>query len=111
MNLMVDCLNESADAGWTGSCPFTEDRNYSHPPVVRFSFDQLWMICLCASILTGNGQAPTNKAKSEVWWSLKPVVRPPLPNGPESNAIDHFIDAELRNRGLKAVGLGDKLTL
>jgi len=71
----------------------------------------LWKICLCASILAGYGETQAKKAKSEVWWSLKPVVRPALPEGPESNPIDRFINAELRNRGLKAVGHADKLSL
>ncbi len=69
------------------------------------------MICLGASILTGNGSTQTNKTRSEAWWSLKPVVRPALPDGPESNPIDRFIKTELRNRGLKAVGAADKLSL
>src|SRR5258705_6743569 len=71
----------------------------------------LWMICLCVTILTGYGSTQTNKAKGEVWWSLKPVVRPALPDGPESNPIDRFINAELKVRGLKAIGAADKLTL
>jgi hypothetical protein len=71
----------------------------------------LGMICLCASILTGRGETQTNKAKTGVWWSLQPVVRPALPDGPESNPIDRFINSELRNRQLKAVGPADKLSL
>jgi hypothetical protein len=90
---------------------------WRHPwqnnPVIQRVPDRalLWVICLCASILTGNAETQTNQAKDEVWWSLKPVVRPVLPEGPESNPIDRFIDAELKNRGLKAVGAADKTTL
>ncbi len=40
-----------------------------------------------------------------------PGGRPALPEGPEANPIDRFINAELRNRGLKAVGAADKGTL
>jgi hypothetical protein len=71
------------------------------------------MICLSASIASVSGGTPnrTNEAKSEVWWSLKPVVRPALPDGPEPNPIDRFINIELKSRGLKAVGAADKLTL
>jgi len=69
------------------------------------------MICLCASILPGNCGTQTNSTKDEFWWSLKPVVRPELPEGSESNPIDRFINAELRRRGLKAVGAADKLSL
>lgn len=71
----------------------------------------LWTLCLCASILNGQGETPTNKAKAELWWSLKPVVRPALPEGSGSNPIDRFINAELKNRRLKAVGAADKLSL
>src|SRR5258706_7277247 len=69
------------------------------------------MICLFASILTGNGGTQTNKVPGEVWWSLKPVVRLPLPDGPESNPIDRFINVELNHRGLKGVGAADKPVL
>ena len=83
--------------------------------VTRRISDQalLWVICLCASVLFVHGATPTktNEAKSEVWWSLKPVVRPALPDGPESNPIDRFLHAELKSRGLKAVGTADKLSL
>ena len=78
--------------------------------VIRRIF-AFWMICLSASILPGNGATQTNQTKAELWWSLKPVVRPALPDGPESNPIDRFINAELRHRGLKAVGAADKLSL
>ena len=58
----------------------------------------LWMICFCAGALWVHGATPTrtNEAKSQVWWSLKPVVRPALPEGPEPNPIDHFLNAEHR---------------
>jgi hypothetical protein len=69
------------------------------------------MLCLCVSVLSGAGATQTNKAKSEVWWSLKPVLRPTLPDGPESNPIDRFIHSELRHRGIKAVGPASKVTL
>lgn len=71
----------------------------------------IWTIGLGASILTGNAATQTNETKSEVWWSLKPVVRPALPDGPESNPIDRFLNAKLKKRGLKAVGPVDKLSL
>src|SRR4051812_5772385 len=71
----------------------------------------LWVLCLCASGLSVQGATPTNKVKGEVWWSLKPVVRPALPEGPESNPIDRFLNAEHRKRGLKATGPADRLAL
>src|SRR5262245_25722691 len=69
------------------------------------------MICLCAPTWNGHADTQTNRARSETWWSLKPVVRPTLPEGPESNPIDRFINAELKSRGLKAVGAADKASL
>jgi hypothetical protein len=71
----------------------------------------LWTICLCTSISTVNGSTQTNDTKHEVWWSLKRVVRPTLPEGPESNPIDRFLNAELRNRGIQAVGAADNSSL
>src|SRR5262245_3193347 len=84
----------------------------NNPVIRRFQGRALvGVICLCASVLTGKAETQTNKAKEEVWWSLKPVVRPALPHGSESNSIDRFINAEHRKRGLKAVGTADKLSL
>ena len=71
----------------------------------------LWLPLLCAFILAAHGSTQTNKPKGEVWWSLKPVERPALPEGPESNPVDRFINAELRNRHLRAAGSADRLTL
>jgi hypothetical protein len=71
----------------------------------------LGMICLYASSLAGKGDTPTHHTRSKAWWSLQPVVRPALPDGPASHPIDRFINAEHRNRGIKAVGPADKLSL
>jgi hypothetical protein len=82
------------------------------PVIQRVPYQALcWIICLCASTSVGHGDTQTNRAKSEIWWSLKPVVRPAVPDGPESNPIDRFIHAGLKNRGLKTVGAADKLSL
>ena len=69
------------------------------------------IICLCLWPLTGISATQTNKDKAEIWWSLKPVVRPVLPDGPESNPIDRFINAEEKKRGVTPAGRADKLTL
>ncbi|MDB6174407.1 MAG: hypothetical protein JWL59_3718 [Chthoniobacteraceae bacterium] len=82
------------------------DRRWGRNFLIRGISPLLWMICLCASVLTGHTQQET-----KIWWSLKPVVPQAVPNGPESNPIDRFINAELRSRGLKAVGAADKPTL
>ena len=74
----------------------------------------LWMICIWASTMAGSAQTSTtnsSKAKGENGWSLKPVVRPELPAGSETNPIDRFINGELRARGIKAACAADKLTL
>jgi hypothetical protein len=46
-------------------------------------------------------------------WSLKPVVRPAVPEGvtKSANPIDAFIAAELKAKGLQPTGPADKLTL
>src|SRR5436190_18989775 len=71
----------------------------------------LWIFCLCVGIPDGNAAPKPNGMKNRDWWSLKPVVRPTLPQGAEANPIDRFINEELRNGGLKAVGAADKFTL
>ena len=70
-----------------------------------------WVLCFCAAALTVIGNTSTNTDKGELWWSLKPVIRPSLPEGTEPNPIDRFINSELAARGLKAVGPADRLTL
>ena len=71
------------------------------------------VLCALAFISVGEAALPKPKKKTgtEVWWSLKPVVRPDVPDGPETNPIDRFIHAEIKNRGLKAVGAADRLSL
>ncbi len=71
----------------------------------------LWIACLCAAALPAHGGTHPGEDASEVWWSLKPVVRAALPDGPEANPIDRFVDAELKRRGLKAVGASDRSSL
>jgi hypothetical protein len=72
-------------------------------------------LCLCVSRLSGETAAITNApsavAAKEVWWSLKPVVRPALPDGAESNPIDRFIAAEHRKQGLRATAPADRASL
>ena len=73
----------------------------------------LWMLCVLAPVSMGLAAMPQPKKKigNTVWWSLKPVVRPEVPAGPEANPIDRFINAEIRHRGLQSVGPADKLSL
>lgn len=57
------------------------------------------------------GVAPARAEDGGTWWSLRPVVRPAVPEGEAVNPIDRFLDAEMAVRGLVAVGPADKLTL
>ncbi len=56
-------------------------------------------------------------AKAEVWWSLRPVVKPPLPDVTAApadwprNPIDRFILAKLREKGLQPAPDADRPTL
>jgi Protein of unknown function (DUF1553)/Protein of unknown function (DUF1549) len=77
----------------------------------RISYPLPWIIFLFASLATGSADPPSQKPKAETWWSLKRVVRPSLPDGLALNPIDRFINTELQGRGLKAVGIADKLSL
>ncbi len=71
------------------------------------------MLCVLAWVSAGEAALPKPKKKTghEVWWSLKQVVRPAVPDGPESNPIDRFVHEEIKNRGLQTVGAADKLSL
>src|SRR5947209_8111747 len=71
----------------------------------------LWLLGLCAFVVCTHAATQTNELKDEIWWSLKPVVRPVLPDGPELNPIDRFLSAEHCRRGLKAAGLAERLAL
>lgn len=74
-----------------------------------------WVFVIAALVVCGLGSAvaATDDEPAEVWWSLKPVSNPPVPedDAAVTNPIDRFLDAERRARGLKAVGPADKLTL
>jgi len=64
---------------------------------------------VCGGALT----ASQDSESAELWWSLKPVVAPAVPEGDASvaNPIDRFLDADRRSKGLTAVGPADRLTL
>jgi Protein of unknown function (DUF1553)/Protein of unknown function (DUF1549) len=53
------------------------------------------------------------QTKKEDWWSLKPVVRPEVPQGltKSSNPIDAFIAAKQKEKRLQPAPEADKLTL
>ena len=78
----------------------------------RIPYQRMLLLAWLWAVATlGGGVARANSKTNEVWWSLKPVIRPALPEGAESNPIDRFINAEIKARKLKAVGPTDKLAL
>ena len=51
-------------------------------------------------------------AEKPKWWSLQPVVAPPVPPGVDTrNPIDAFLGERQRSKGLQPAAAGDKLTL
>jgi len=75
----------------------------------------LWTLSLCATVVLARNPTPTPtpkaKAKGDGWWSLKPVLRPALPDGAPANPIDRFLQVEFRRRGIQPVGPAEKQTL
>jgi hypothetical protein len=79
--------------------------------------------CLVGILFLGaaaHGQSPKQKAADddELWWSLKPVVKPAPPPVADAkyrdwprNPIDHFILAKLRQKGLEPSPAADRRTL
>ena len=63
------------------------------------------LIALLAAALA---QAETAKPKL---WSLQPVVKPAVPAPAKPNAIDSFVAAKHKDKGLRANGPADRLTL
>jgi hypothetical protein len=63
---------------------------------------------LCVLVSGWCGEAAPNKL-----WSLRPVVRPDVPQGitASRNPIDAFVAAKHKEKGLHATGPADKLTL
>lgn len=87
----------------------------SKPNAVRLIHGLRWFVLITALAMLGrSASAAVEVAKpAEAWWSLKPVVRPVVPDGDASvtNAIDRFLNARRRVQGLTAVGPAEKLTL
>ena len=44
---------------------------------------------------------PTNRIRTDSWWSFRTVVAPPLPQGPEQHPVDRFLGAEQRRLGIR----------
>src|SRR5437879_3387809 len=71
----------------------------------------LLIFALFLSVPVTNGLAG-QVTKKEDLWSLKPIVRPEVPQGvcSSTNPIDAFIAETCKEQGLPLLGLADKLT-
>ena len=101
---------KQAHAGLTMGRITTSQKSF--PPRVNIR----WRMLLTVGLLLGPGsilRAATPKEPAELWWSLKPVSRPAVPEGDAAvtHPIDRFLNADRRAAGLEAVGPADKLTL
>ena len=54
---------------------------------------------------------PTNRIRTDNWWSFRPVVAPPLPEGPERHPVDRFLGAEQRRLGIRPAPPATKAVL
>ncbi|WP_193215001.1 DUF1549 and DUF1553 domain-containing protein [Luteolibacter marinus] len=70
-------------------------------------------IIAAAFLAGGTLPAAEPAGADEPWWSLAPVVEPPVPalEAAGENPIDRFLEVERQSRGLEAVGPADKLVL
>ncbi len=63
-----------------------------------------WLLCVLGpSPVLAALPVPEKPVNADLW-SLKPVVRPPLPEGAEDHPVDRFLNHELRKRGIQPVG-------
>jgi hypothetical protein len=76
--------------------------------------------CLGLGLILSAGRAgePAADAQAEepVWWSLRPIVKPPVPRPSRDldwarNPIDHFILARLHGKGMRPAPPADRRTL
>ncbi len=74
--------------------------------------DRLYRASSALVLFSGIALAATSGQKPALW-SQQPVVRPPVPTNvtTSSNPIDAFIEAQLKQKGLKPAGKADKTAL
>lgn len=70
-----------------------------------------WIDTGAADPRDGSATATIDWANAREFWSFKPIVKPTIPAGRESNPIDRFIRVRLAEKGLSSVGLADKRAL
>lgn len=69
-----------------------------------------WMLVAIVVIgVTGRVDAATRT--NAPLWSVRPVARVALPEGPEAHPIDRFLGAEMRKRNIRPAGPADRATL
>jgi hypothetical protein len=71
-----------------------------------------WIDTGAADPRDGSANAGTiDWSKARDYWAFKPVVKPAVPAGPETNPIDRFVRARLAEKGLTPVGPAEKRAL
>ncbi len=72
-----------------------------------------WLVVTSFYVLCGSPLTAKDRISKEELWSLKPIVRPSLPQGvtDSSNPIDSFIAEASRAKGLSPAGPAGKLAL
>lgn len=61
-------------------------------------------------VIVPGTKGPDDPAASD-WWSLRPLVRPPIPGAGNIHPIDAFLAAKIADAGLEPVGSADARTL
>jgi hypothetical protein len=56
-----------------------------------------------------SGQA--KRSAEPAWWAFRKIGKPALPAGAAKNAVDRFVAAKLREKGLRPLGRADRRTL
>src|SRR5688572_9032619 len=73
-------------------------------------FARSWLSkCLVGGLLAFS--TPTTPATNSTHWSFLPLVRPPAPSTPRSNAVDSFVSHELAKSGRVLAANADRFTL
>ncbi len=90
------------------------DPDLTMPPDAKKRLSQAEVATLRAWIDQGASWPDGVTAKAEVWWSLKPLAKPPVPEVRGSwvrTPVDAFVLAKLREKGLKPSPEADRRTL
>jgi hypothetical protein len=85
----------------------------SNKVTVKICASFMLLVACVRTVSAADTPVPTPPKKGADLWSLKPVVRPPVPAAAakSSNPIDNFIVQKLKEKGLGSTGPADKLAL